>query len=119
MSKNNFEELIEVAQDYLKTYLDLLAVQFVDKLSLLLSKLFYLGIIIFFLSLTVVFLFISLGLYFGELFHSPSLGFLSLAGISVLLIFYYILKPARGKGIYKLLIRFFAIIANNDEASKS
>ena len=116
---NNVEELIDLVKSYFNTYLELLALQFVDKLSLLLSKFFYLGIISFFIGLTIIFLFLSLGLYLGELFGSYSLGFLCLAGLSILIIIYSLLKPIRGRGIYKLLIRFFAIVADNHESPKS
>ena len=118
-TNNNVDELIEIVKSYLKTYLDLLTLRFVDRLSLILSKFFYLGLIIFFASLTIFFALISLGLYLGELFGSKSLGFLSLSGLTSLMILYYVLKPARGQGIYKLLIRFFAIVADNDEGKKS
>lgn len=116
---NNVDELIEIVSNYVTTYIDLLSIRFVDKLSLILSKFVYLGLILFFFLLTIVFMFIALGLYLGELFNSYSLGFLSLGGLSILFIVYYVFKPARGRGIYKLLIRFFAIVADNDESSKS
>jgi hypothetical protein len=118
-TNNNIDELIQIVTNYLKTYLDLLSIRLVDKLSLLLSKFVYLGLILFFFLLTIVFTFIALGLYLGELLDSYSLGFLSLAGLSILFIIYYVFKPARGRGIYKLLIRFFSIVADNhDESSK-
>tara|TARA_B100000809_G_scaffold257599_1_gene299457 strand:+ start:957 stop:1328 length:372 start_codon:yes stop_codon:yes gene_type:complete len=116
---DNVNELVVFVKQYIKIYLDLFTLKFVDKLSLLLSKLFYLTIISFFIALTVVFSLISLGLFLGELFDSYSLGFLSMAGLSILMTLYYVFKPVRGRGIYKLLIWFFALIADNDESKKS
>jgi len=116
---NNIDELVQIVKDYLKTYIDLLTIQFVDKLSLLLSKVFYLGVITFFMGLAVVFLLLSFGLFLGELFNSYSLGFLSMSVLSIIVILFSLFKPARGQVIYKLLIRFFAIVADNDERKKS
>ena len=116
---SGINELIDIVKNYLKLYLDLLTIQFVDKLSLLLSKFFYLGIVCFFLALTVGFSLISLALYLGELFNSYSLGFLSMSGLSMISVLYYVFKPARGKGLYKLFIRFFSIILDNNENIKS
>ena len=118
-TNNNVDELVEIVKSYLKTYLDLATLRFVDKLSLLLSKFFYLGLIVFFAALAVLFLLLSLGLFIGEVLGSNSLGFLSMSGLSLVIIVFYIVKPARGQGIYKLLIRFFAIVADNDEGKKS
>lgn len=118
---NIVSEIIDLLKLYVEDYLELLTLRFVDKFSVLTAKIVYLFWVIFFLCGSLVFCMFSLSFYFSDLLDSFILGFLAVAGLNFLVVLYFLFKPARGRGIYKLLIRFFAIVTehNYNESKKS
>ncbi len=111
---NIVSELIDLLKLYVDDYLELLTLRFVDKFSIVTAKLVYLFWVIFFLCGSLVFCMMSLSFYFSDLLGSFIYGFLSVAGLNFLIALYFIFKPARGRGIYKLLIRFLSIVTEHD-----
>ena len=109
-----FSEIINLLKLYVEDYLELLTLNFVDKFSILTAKVVYLFWIIFFLSVGLIFCMFGLTFYISELLGSYVYGFFSMAGLNFLIVLFFMFKPARGRGIYKWLIRFLSIVTEHN-----
>ncbi len=111
---NIFSEIISLLKLYVVDYLELLTLNFVDKLSALTAKFIYLFWIIFFFALTLVFCMFGLTFYMSSLLGSYTYGFFAMAGLNLLIVLFFMFKPARGKGSYKWLIKFLSIVTERN-----
>ncbi len=118
---NIFSEVISLLKLYVEDYLELLTLNLVDKLAALTSKIIYLFWIIFFFSMTLIFCMFGLTFYLSDLLGSYAYGFFAMSGLNLLIVLFFMFKPARGRGIYKWLIRFLSILTerNFNESKES
>lgn len=117
MEKDAGKIFVELKEDIITyaglklRFLKLTAIERAARLMAVLSHGIILMLLIFF---TVLFLFIALGFYLGELLDDTSLGFLVVGGIYLLLTFIAI--GARGRIREKLMnMMIEAIMANDDD----
>ena len=99
--KFSFKGVLQKIKEYIDNTKELTILRLVGRVSDIISSVITDGLFIIFSFFVLLFISIGLGFYFGELFDSNSLGFLTVAGIYILLIF--ILKVFK-KGIEKSLI---------------
>ena len=78
-----FTELKEDISTYARLKLRLLKLMAIERTAIVLAVLSH-SLILLLLSFTVLFLFVALGCYLGELLDSPALGFLIVGGIYLL-----------------------------------
>ena len=83
--KHDFRETKEIVEEYIRTELDLIKVELVERLSndlaALLSRLMLFSLLL----VPILFGFLALGFYFGELFGSSAKGFGLVAGCVIVL----------------------------------
>src|SRR5690606_30356608 len=93
-------------KEYLKNTKNLTVLTLVDKLSSTIATVVTDGLTIVFGFFILLFVSIGLGFYFGELFGSNALGFLTVAGIYLLLaIILIVFKSSIEKSLTNLSIR--------------
>jgi hypothetical protein len=93
--RRDVEQTSKAAQDYLKAEVDLLRIQLTEKASEILATIMARNVFVVAILLPVFFGYMALGFYLSELLDSMALGFLSVAGISalLLLLIYLLRKP--------------------------
>ncbi len=106
--KFSLQGVIQKLKEYLKTTKDLTLLKAVQKLSGLISTIVTDTLLVVFGFFLLLFLSVSLGFYFAELFDSNALGFLALGGFYLLLIIILLVtKKSIEKGLMNLSIRKF------------
>jgi len=82
--ENIFNKLKEDVADYIELKLELLKLNTYERTSHVLGVLSYGLVILFSAFFAFLFIFLALGFFLGELFHSPGLGFACVALIYIL-----------------------------------
>lgn len=83
--KQDIKETGEIFEEYLKTELDLFKVELIEKSSRVIASTISALLLAGFVTVPILFGFMALGFYFGELFDSYAAGFGLVAGVVVVL----------------------------------
>lgn len=78
--ENFFEPLLEKAEDYGKTTIELLKLRSIDKTSDIVSTVLPHSVVIIFVSIFLLFLNLGVALWLGEVWGSTYMGFFAVAG---------------------------------------
>jgi len=117
--KFSFQGVLQKIKEYIDNTKELTILRIVGSVSDIISSVITDGLFIIFSFFVLLFLSISLGFYFGDLFDSNALGFLTLGGIYILLILILtIFKKGIEKNLINLSIRKFFKKWNESDDSK-
>ncbi|TCK82934.1 hypothetical protein [Albibacterium bauzanense] len=117
--KFSFQGVLQKIKEYIDNTKELTILRVVGRVSDLVSGIITDGLFIIFCFFALLFLSISLGFYFGDLFDSNSLGFLTVTGIYILFILVLrIFKERIEKNLVNLSIRKFFKKWNESDDSK-
>jgi len=117
--KFSFQGVLQKIKEYIDNTRELTILRIVGRVSDIISSIITDGLFIIFSFFVLLFLSISLGFYFGDLFDSNFLGFLSVAGVYILLILILgIFKEKIKKSLINLSIRKFLKKWNESDDSK-
>ena len=112
-----FTELKEDISTYARLKLRLLKLMAIERTAIVLAVLSHSLILLLLSFFTVLFLFVALGCYLGELLDSPALGFLIVGGFYLLFtLIVWGMKHGIRIGIMNMVIE--ALQANDDEDDK-
>lgn len=117
--KFSFQGVLQKIKEYIDNTKELTILRIVSRVSDIISSVITDGLFIIFSFFVLLFLSISLGFYFGDLFDSNSLGFLTVGGIYILfLLILKILKRRIENNLINLSIRKFFKKWNESDDSK-
>jgi|SRR5690554_1605999 len=117
--KFSFQGVLQKLKEYIGNTRELTILRIVGRVSDIISGIITDGLFIIFSFFVLLFLSISLGFYFGDLFDSNSLGFLTVGSIYILfLLILKICKKRIEKNLINLSIRKFFNKLNESDDSK-
>lgn len=117
--KFSFQGVLQKVKEYIENTKELTILRIVGRVSAIISSVITDGLLIIFSFFVLLFLSISLGFYFGDLFNSNFLGFLTVVGIYILLILILTaFKKRIEKSLINLSIRKFFEKLNESDDSK-
>ena len=117
--KFSFQGVIQKIKEYIDNTRELTILRIVGRVSDIISSVITEGLLIIFSFFVLLFLSIGLGFYFGDVFDSNFLGFLTVAGIYILFIFILVMFRATiKKNLINLSIRKFLKNWNESDDNK-
>ena len=114
---NLFDEIRESVSHYIKSTIELTKLEIFEKLSIASSIIAYSAILLVFVLFALSLIFITVGLYLGELFQNTWAGFgsVSLATLLIVIILLLVKKPIKKK-ITNRVVSF--LMEENDKKDK-
>lgn len=114
---DEFNDIRKDVLEYIDIKLDLIRLHTAENLSRIFSNIATKAVIGYLLFLIIIFLSFSAGFYLGSLFNSIELGFLSIAGLYIILLILFLIfrKKIIERPVIKAMVRLFFPKFEEDE----